>query len=183
MFAARHSNGLYLVTSARVWIFSGVRIFTFLTDICRFFFKILTLTDAEFNSVSVSFTKTWNFLQFPHFSSIILISRGHFAKLGKLSTFVTLGRLFAERWDCRSSNDVIGRAPSCDCRLNVLAMSLSNFQNVCQHINNPAIVMAPLKQYIVQKLFKKAKKSHYLTLTTIWQRLAGNLTILPRSSW
>ena len=67
MFPARHSNGLYLVTSARVWIFFSVQIFTFFTDICRFFFKILTLSDAEFNSVSVSFTKTWKFLQFSHY--------------------------------------------------------------------------------------------------------------------
>ena len=58
MFAARHSNGLYLATSARVWIVFGVRIFTFLTDICRVFFQLLTLPDAEFNSVSDSFTKT-----------------------------------------------------------------------------------------------------------------------------
>ena len=31
-------------------------------------------------------------------------------------------------------------------------------------------------------VFKNAKKSNYLTFSYIWQRLAGNLKILPRSS-
>ena len=33
-----------------------------------------------------------------------------------------------------------------------------------------------------QENIQNAKVSNYLILTTIWQRLAGNLTILPRSS-
>ena len=33
-----------------------------------------------------------------------------------------------------------------------------------------------------QEIVKSAQKSHYLTLTTIWQRLAGNVMISPWSS-
>ena len=50
------------------------------------FFKILTLSDQEFNFVYVSSFITWLFRQFLHFSSVFRIHNGHFVKSGELST-------------------------------------------------------------------------------------------------
>ena len=189
MFAARHSNGLYLATSARLWIFFSVRIFTFLTDSCRFFFKILTLPDAEFNSVSVSFTKTWKFFQFSHYFSIFQSSMAissnwancQYKVKAELNGRASVGRQIASARRSRSiqasSRDQIGRAST-------LLLSKSSF------VLN--IILLTFLTYIFgkeafkgennQEIVKSAQNSHYLTLTTIWQRLAGNLKILPRSS-
>ena len=65
-----------------------------------------------------------------------------------------------------SSREQIGRAYSA---LFCWHFSMKNVKEALKGGNN-------------QEIVKNAQKSHYLTMTTIWQRLPGNVKFLPRSS-
>ena len=104
-----------------------------------------------------------------------------FRQIGRIVNKHVLGVHFAGRWDC--GPEAIRRPPSS------LPFGHSASAQQCKHCDTATaatqsakIVTNACEIDYHQKIMRNAKNTNYLTLTTIWQRLAGNLTILPRSS-
>ena len=105
------------------------------------------------------------------FSSIFTFVTAISNVRGFINTCVLGGR-FANRWDTIGAS----QATTYD---QFWLTPTSILSNIFVDVFDKLIVMEALKEWIIQDIFKKAKKWHYLTFSNIWAHLPGNVNFSP----
>ena len=178
MFAANHSYFYYLASSSRgrtflvQWLFS-------LNHLKVLFSWLLLIQNSFCHYLELSLA--WKRPQFSHFFDF---SKFHWP-------FCQFGRIVnkEQNWDSRACFSELERAE----KLYFRPRQARNRPARAEYWNNRFVSELSFEfvdnlpkrtsqEQIGLKFSKIAKKSYFLELTPVWQRLAGNLTILPRSS-